>query len=240
MKIKRIVAIHQPNFFPWLGYFDKIARSDLFVFLDDVQYTKTGGSWSNRVRLLVSGQPRWVSAAIARNYHGVRTIREMEFRADIPWREKMLKTIVANYAKCTYFGEVMRVLEPLIMNSESSMAEYNCHAVRRLATVLGISTPMVRSSAIEYGNSAGTERLIAIVFAMKGQAYLCGGGAAGYQEDVLFDQAGIGLIYQNFHHPEYPQRGSDRFAKGLSVIDAMFNVGLSGTRRLLQGGRSDN
>jgi len=233
----RIVAIHQPNFFPWLGYFDKIARCDLFVFLDDVQYTKTGGSWSNRVRLLVARQPRWVGAAIVRNYHGVRAIREMEFRADIPWREKMLKTIDANYAKCIHFEEAMEVLEPLIMNSEPNMAEYNCHAVRRLAEALDISTPMVRSSAIGYGDSVGTARLIDIVRATGGQAYLCGGGASGYQEDALFDQAGIALIYQNFRHPEYLQRGSTGFVKGLSVMDAMFNMGLAGTRRLLQGGR---
>ena len=235
METRSIVAIHQPNFFPWLGYFEKIARCDLFVFLDDVQYTKKGGSWSNRVRMLVAGQPKWVSAAIVRNYHGVRTIRELEFRADVPWRKKMVKTIVANYAKCAHFEEVMQILEPLITNPEPNMAEYNCRAVQRLASALEISTPMVRSSSIEYGDSVGTARLIDIVRATGGRAYLCGGGASGYQEDTLFDQAGIELIYQNFRHPEYPQRGSTGFVAGLSVMDAMFNVGLDATGRLLRG-----
>ena len=145
----------------------------------------------------------------------------------------MVKTIVANYAKCAHFGEVIDVLEPLVMNPESNVAEYNCHAVRRMAGLLGISTPMIRSSAIEYGRSSGTERLIAIVRAIEGQAYMCGGGASGYQQDALIEQAGIRLVYQNFRHPVYPQRGTTTFTAGLSIVDALFNVGLKGTRKLL-------
>lgn len=101
----RVVAIHQPNFFPWLGYFAKIARSDYFVLFDDIQFPKTGGSWSNRVKLLVSGEARWVTAAIDRNYHGTRTIREMSFLAANPWREKTLKSIEANYRRHPYYLE---------------------------------------------------------------------------------------------------------------------------------------
>lgn len=97
--MNKTVAIHQPNFFPWLGYFDKIARADIFLFLDDVQFPKTGGVWSNRVKLLIGGEARWVTAAVARNFNGTRTIREMKFLADNLWRDKVLKGLVTNYRR---------------------------------------------------------------------------------------------------------------------------------------------
>ncbi len=74
-----VVAIHQPNFLPWLGYFDKVAKSDVFVFLDSVQAPKTGGSWLNRVRLAMNGEARWVTAPIDRTFHGVKRVHELEF-----------------------------------------------------------------------------------------------------------------------------------------------------------------
>ena len=77
--MNRVVAIHQPNFFPWLGYFDKIARSDVFIFLDDVQFPKTGGVWSNRVKILIGGEARWSTAPIDRSFTGTRKICEMHF-----------------------------------------------------------------------------------------------------------------------------------------------------------------
>ena len=84
--MKHIVAIHQPNFFPWLGYFDKISKADSFVFLDDIQFPKKGGSWSNRIKLFISGDVRWVTAAINRDYSGTRNINEMEFLTNNPSR----------------------------------------------------------------------------------------------------------------------------------------------------------
>jgi len=67
----RVVAIHQPNFLPWLGYFDKLARADTFVLLDSVQFPKRNGTWMNRVKLLVGGEPGWITVPIVRAYHGL-------------------------------------------------------------------------------------------------------------------------------------------------------------------------
>src|SRR5256885_16256985 len=89
---RTLVAIHQPNFFPWLAYFDKIARADIFVFLDDVQYEKTGGTWSNRVRLLISGQAAWATMPIRRDYHGVRAANDMAIHNPQAWRGQQLMT----------------------------------------------------------------------------------------------------------------------------------------------------
>ena len=90
----KVVAIHQPNFFPWLGYFDKLARADVFVELNSVQFPKTGGTWTNRVRLMIGGKPQWFTVPVIRSYHGLRTIGEMEINPSEPWRVKFLRTVV--------------------------------------------------------------------------------------------------------------------------------------------------
>src|SRR5688572_16171324 len=112
----RICAIHQPNFFPWLGYFDKIRRADVFVFLDNVAYPKSGsgaGSWVNRVRIAIDGAPTWVGCPIRRE-HGTQLIREVRIDDRQPWRKKLLRTLEVNYGRARNYVSVMPVLEKLI------------------------------------------------------------------------------------------------------------------------------
>lgn len=230
----RVVSIHQPNFFPWLGYFDKIIRSDIFVLFDDVQYPKTGGAWSNRVKLLVSGEPRWVTAAIDRNYHGTRTIREMTFLDKNPWREKILKTIEANYGRHPHYRECMTVVEPLLLNQEQNIAAYNIHAIDALCRALGIDTAKLQISSALPHTGSSNELLCSITHAVGGGAYMCGGGADGYQDESIFVRAGIELRRQAFLHPVYPQCRHADFVPGLSVIDAVMNLGWDATAKLLE------
>jgi hypothetical protein len=234
----RTVAIHQPNFFPWLGYFDKLARSDVFVSLDHVQLPKTGsGTWINRVKLLIGGADRWVTAPIRRG-HGLQTILEAEFDSSTPWRRKTLASLQGSYKKAPHYAEAMAVVEPLIANPDDRVAEYNLAATRGIAAALGLDTgKIVRSSELAH-QGASNELLISLTRAVGGTAYVAGGGAGGYQQDELFAAAGVGLEYQGFSHPTYRQHGAPgEFVAGLSVIDALMNLGLSGTRELLAPGR---
>lgn len=229
-----IVAIHQPNFFPWLGYFDKIARSDVFVLLDHVQLQKTGGTWSNRVKLLQGGEARWVTAPILRKFHGVLAIKDMEFQADSPWREKFMKSLVVNYGRARFFREILDFIEPLILNPENNLARYNGTAVTAIAQYLGLPAEKFRWSSEMGVDEQASDMLVTLTRAVDGNAYMCGGGAAGYQEDATFAAAGVGLIYQNFQHPVYPQIGTKEFVPGLSIIDALMNIGLVGVRSALK------
>ena len=233
MADSKLVAIHQPNFFPWLGYFNKIARADLFLIMDNAQYPKTGGTWSNRVRLLIGGAPAWVTTPIVRSYHGLRSIKEMQIIESAPWRAKLIKTIESNYGQAPFFESVFPVLAELINNPTERLAEYNTSAVASLSTALHIDpAKLVLGSTLRTTGSA-TDLLISMIKAVGGTAYLCGGGAEGYQEDEKFAEAGIQLVYQNFTHPVYPQRGAREFIPGLSVIDALMNCGFEQTSALV-------
>lgn len=228
-----VVAIHQPNFFPWLGYFDKIVRSDSFVFLDDVQIQKTGGGWSNRVRMLIAGVPKWVTAPLDRNYHGGRKICETRFVANATWRTSILRMIQVHYKNAPYYGYGCELIEPLLMNPEENLAAYNANTVLRIADELGIPrSKFLWSSKLDHSGQS-SELLVSIVKNIGGNAYMCGGGAEGYQEQTIFDAASINLIKQNYKVTDYPQQGCSVFVPGLSIIDALMNLGGEGTRQLL-------
>jgi WbqC-like protein family len=196
-----VVAIHQPNFFPWLGYFDKLARADTFVLLDTVEFSK--GSRTNRVEVQVDGEPHWLTAPVQRAGIG-GPIKDVRFDAQRDWRSKIVKTLQQSYSG-------VEAVEDLVRCDEARLAAYNEHAIRRLAETLGIATPMVRASDLAVDGRA-TELLIAIVRAVGGAAYLAGGGAGGYQDDAAFAAAGIEVIPQAFEAPH-----------GLSVLHELLS-----------------
>ena len=229
-----IVAIHQPNLCPWLGYFDKILRADTFIFLDDAQYQKTGGSWSNRVKLLINNEGRWLTVPVERSFHGLRNVNEMVFSSKEDWRSKVLKTLVLAYKSAPFFDEAYSAIEPLVQNPQDNVAEYNIHAIKSLVTAMGYSTNLLIRSSDLPTSSYATERLIEITEHVCGAVYLCGDGASGYQDNDLFQKVGIKVLYQNFSHPLYPQYGNENFVAGLSVLDAIMNLGFEGVLELLK------
>jgi len=214
-----LVAIHQPNFFPWLGYFDKIRKADAFVFLDRVDYPRAGsgsmGSWCNRVRLAIQGQPQWVSCPVLRMPLG-SPIAQARIDGRQPWQTKLLKTLEANYRKAPQYKPALDFLEPLIRSAEINLADFNIAAIRAIADRLGLSTRFARQSELACSGSA-TDLLVSIVTAAGGDAYLAGGGATGYQLDHVFGENGQTLVPQNFIPAPYGDGA--RFLPGLSVID---------------------
>lgn len=220
-----LVAIHQPNFFPWLGYFDKIRRADALVFLDAVDYPRAGsggmGSWVNRVRIAIQGEPRWVTCPLKRMHLGA-PILAAEIDDRQPWRKKLVATLQSSYGRSAKFEEAMALLRSLINGREGNLAAFNIAAITAIAGHLGITTRYLRQSELPHEGKA-TEMLIALVKAAGGSAYLAGGGAAGYQEDGLFAAHDVRLVYQDFAPRPYGPPGS--FLPGLSVIDYLMHDG---------------
>lgn len=221
-----IVAIHQPNFFPWLGFFDKARRADVFVFLDEAAYPRAGsggmGSWTNRVRILVQGEPRWIGCPLVRAPLGT-PINAIRIDDAQPWRTKMIKTLQACYARAPRYASTMAWLEPLVRTPETRLAEYNIAVIREIADRLGLAVRFVRQSDLPVRGLSSTELLVALVRAVDANAYLEGGGASGYQIDGLFADAGIELVKQNFEPSPYGP--ADRYRPGLSVIDYLMYDG---------------
>ncbi len=216
--MRHLCAIHQPNFFPWLAYFDKIRCADVFVFLDDALFNKSGsgmGCWTNRVQIDMQGRPGWFGCPVRRE-PGPQRIRHIRIDDRQAWRRKLLRSLETNYGHAPGFAPAMAVLCPLIEFPADMLASLNEHAIKSIASVLGIETRFVRQSELDVAGTA-TELLIDIAKAVGADAYLAGGGASGYQRDELFGLHGVELIYQDFVPQPYGDRA--RFRPGLSVID---------------------
>ncbi len=234
--VGKLVAIHQPNFLPWLGFFDKLARADVFVLLDDVQFPRTSkGTWINRVKLLVAGRATWVTVPIVRSRGSTLPVREVQIDDSQPWRKKLLRTVELNYRRAPYFDEVFPLVEELVARPTDQLAAFNEANIRRLGEELGLdSGKLVHSSEIET-DAGGTELLVELTRGVGGIAYLSGGLAPeAYQDEAAFAAAGVELVLQEFRHPTYPQP-ADEPVHGLSIVDALMNCGIAGTAALVSG-----
>lgn len=232
---RKIAAIHQPSFLPWLGFFNKIVRSDVFVILDNVQFPKTGGFWGNRVKLVIAGKGEWITMPVNRSYSGTRNINEMEIDNSRPWNEKVLKSIEVNYKKAPYYSEIFPLVKSQLENTGNMLSDFNLNAIKQYCSLLGIDTSHFVIASQLKTEGAATDLLISIVKQTGCNAYMCGGGAHKYQEDEKFAEAGIELVYQGFNHPVYPQFNTSEFIPGLSIVDALMNCGFEQTKKLIAG-----
>jgi hypothetical protein len=233
-----VVGIHQPNFFPWLGFFDKMVRSDIFIFLDHVQIPKNGGSAVNRVKILFcDGKARWVTLPIKR-CHGVQSINDVIIDSSMDWKRSFATKLSENYKTFEYYDEVYAFVEPIIMNNEENLAEYNLHAITTFVEKLGLKTKFIRGSYIPH-EGMSNEMLISLIKHVGGTVYLAGNGAT-YMDDHKYASNNISVVYQNFEHPVYRQHKNKPFVKGLSVIDAMMHVGFDGVKDIIMRNSSNS
>ncbi len=236
---RRVVAVHQPNFFPWLGFFDKIARSDVFIVLDHVQFPNSKGNWSNRVRLVVGGEARWVTMPVDRHYQGLRSINEIQIDDRSPWRRKLLQSLRMNYGRAVAFREVFPHVETWVEHPTASLADYNLHAIEAICARLGLpASHLMRSSTLGVAGSS-TDLLVNLVRQVGGTVYLSGDGSDGYLDAATCAAAGVALEFQQFAHPNYSQRAGAPFVRGLSVLDALFHLGFDGTAALFAQSRPE-
>jgi hypothetical protein len=232
---ERVVACHQPNFLPWLGFFAKMARADVFVLLDDVQFTRGANkhNWTTRVRILGSNGPLWLSLPVRRSGTGLQRIADLRTdERDARWLAKMLATLEQSYGKAPHAGKVLPPLLDILQRHAGSICETNVAMIDAVASLIAPATHRVRSSTLQV-EGTGTARLVNLTKACGGGVYLSGDGADDYQLKAGFSAAGITLRKLGFHHPTYPQCPRAPFQAGLSAVDALCHAGVEATRTML-------
>ena len=215
-----IVSIHQPQYLPWLGYFDKIERSDIFVFLDNVQFKKN--EWQNRNRIKTTEGWQWLSVPVIHKF--MQKINEVEINNTVWWGKKHLNALVTNYSKTPFFKDHIEFFEQAYAQDWNQLVDINIHMIEYLVEALGISEKkLVKASKYE-SREEPTERLIDICKHVGGDVYLSGKDGAKYMNLDEFSKEGIKVIFQDYKHPQYPQLYGG-FEPYMSVVDLLFNCG---------------
>lgn len=214
------VGIMQPNYLPWLGYFDMVACSHLFVLYDNVQFDKHG--WRNRNRLLARPEPLWITAPVETAGRLGQTVRDTRLVPG-PWQGKHLKTIRQIYGHAPYFDWLFPELERYLGGqSYRFLVDLNLDGHRLFTRLLGIDTPIRFSSELGGDIMAleRTRRLVTICEGFQATRYISASASRAYMIESLWTDAGIELRYQDYAHPTYAQPGGE-FVSHLSAIDAL-------------------
>ena len=214
-KAARVVTIHQPDFLPWLGFFDRWKNSDLFIVLDNVQFLRQG--WHNRDKIKIPGGVRWLSVPTIRKGKFEQEIRDVLIDYQHDWPRKFLETIRHAYGKAPNFDRIFPDIVSCIKTRHSLLIDLNMNLLRWAADELEINAPMILASTLQ-ADSKATMRLVELTTLVGGEVYFTGTGARDYLEAQYFEAAGIEVRWQEFEHPVYPQLHG-RFEAGLSVLD---------------------
>jgi hypothetical protein len=214
------VALMQPYFLPYLGYFQLIAASDCFVLYDNVQYIKNG--WIERNRYLLDGEPKWFGVPLSKGSHSQMIMeRQVSPHFDVA---KLINKLAFAYRKAPHVERTLTWLATLLGLPADNIAELNEVVLRSCCSLLGLQATIVRASIWAPPSLAkGQDRVIEVISAVGGTAYLnpLAGGALYDASD--FAQAGYRLELLKSQLPAYPQRGQP-FVPALSILDAlMFN-----------------
>jgi hypothetical protein len=215
--------MHQPNYLPWLGFFDKMRSADVFVLLDTVQYPR-GRSVANRNRIRAGDDTALltVPVSVPKGRDGKVGYDEIAF-ADDRWREKHIRTVAQSYAKAPHHEELAGEFERPLRES-TGLLDLNLRLIAWHRRRFGIDTPTPRLS--ELGDDLGhkTDLIVELCRKFDCDVYLSGTGASAYNDETQLRAAGIELRYQRFEHPEYPQTGPG-FIPNLAALDALLNCG---------------
>jgi len=231
------VAISQPTYLPWLGYFDIIDQVDIFVFLDSVQFEKR--SWQQRNRIKTPDGLRWLTVPVMVSGRWTQKIHEVEIQ-DSDFGAKHLRSIESNYQRAPFFDRYFPEMKSILCGRSfgSRLAELNLELISWFCSRLGVKTRIVRSSQMT-AEGARSKLLLGLCRQLDAGVYLTSLGAANYLlgDLALFSEAGITVSFQHFEHPEYRQLFPP-FCPFASVLDLIFNEGENALSLIRSGRRA--
>ncbi|MBO9542506.1 WbqC family protein [bacterium] len=217
-----IVTAHQPEHLPWLGYFHKMALADCYVFMDTSQYRHR--YFQNRNQILGIREAQWLTVPVRKQCSRYGPLLEVAIDDETPWQHKYWKSIAYHYARHPYFAHYAEALERILMAPHTKLVELNYALIDFFRTALGITTPLLRASALG-ATGFKTDLIHDICLKAKASVYLSGPSGRDYLQEAPLRQSGIGVCYHDFKHPSYPQHGKKQFTPQLSTLDLLMNCG---------------
>lgn len=215
-----LLAIHQPDHMPYLGFFHKMAQADVFVILEGVDFKKN--NFQNRNRVWTPNGVAWATVPVLHKGLDSKKIGDIRTVETEPWRKKYRMLLEQNYGRHPGFKPAISVVGRALEEGGDRLARINTIMIKGFAELLGIRTPIVMDADLATSGSK-SELLVSVCKGVEADAYLSGAGGRDYLDENVFQEAGIAVQYQEFHHPVYPQRGPAEFVPYLSVFDLICN-----------------
>jgi len=216
-----ILSAHQPAYLPWLGYFDKIAKSDIFVFLDCVQFEKN--SYINRNQIKTSQGVQWLTMPVLTKGHLGKTIFDMRVDEGVSWRRKHLASVLHNYKTAPFFDYGYQRLERLLSMQMGNLGAICWHHLEFWLREFDIKTRVVRQSELMIGGKK-SDLILNMCVHHQASVYLSGSMGRGYLNISRFQECGVDVKFQDYSPVRYPQLWGG-FVPRLSVLDYWMNCG---------------
>jgi len=221
-----IVSIHQPEYIPWLGFFDKMRQCDVFVLLDTVQYKKDNFQNRNRIRVKDNNDGWiWLTVPLVKGPYS-QTIDVVQISNATNWRRRHWRLLELWYGKAPFFSRYKEVLQDIYDKEWSSISKLNIELIFTIRDLFGINTKLLVASDLGLDNKGkgGTEVNFNICVYLGASVYLSGKFGRDYLDETPFLDKTIVVKYQDFHHPVYNQMLSP-FIPNMSSMDLLFNEG---------------
>lgn len=216
------IGILQPGYLPWLGFFEQVHRSDVFVIYDDVQYDKHG--WRNRNRIKTANGIQWLTVPVHVSLKEPCLIKDVEIDNRQSWRKKHLLSIRQNYMKAPWYKDYIGIFEEAYSREWKYLVDIDMYFIEGLVESLGIrGKKIIRSSSLDLEGDR-IERLIKICKTFSADTFYEGTAGRDYIDELVFTRQGIAVLFQDYVHPVYKQLYGE-FIPYLSVIDLLFNHG---------------
>lgn len=230
-----IITIHQPEHMPWLGFFNKMLKSEIFVILDNVQFEKN--NYQSRNRILGSNGAQWLTVPIEMKGHMEKTLREIKIaNATQPnWIRKYLSSLELNYSKYPYFQELFPAIKNILAAHNEYLCDLNIALIHFFAELLNADCRFVYASAMELTKKK-SDLIYEICTQMEAGTYISGSGGRDYMDLAAFREAGIQVRFNDYVHPVYVQKKSREFVPYLSVLDLLMNKSPDEAREIILSG----
>ncbi|MEQ6123899.1 WbqC family protein [Pseudotenacibaculum sp. MALMAid0570] len=214
------VSILQSNYIPWKGYFDLIARSDVFVIYDEVQYTKN--DWRNRNKIKTSNGPQWLTIPVKQSSLDQKIYETEVLKTN--WYKKHINALQTNYGKAPYFKEFMETLKPIYERGETNLSTINKHLIEVICEILNIDTEIIDSRDLNL-QGGRQERLEDACRKLKADRYLSGNAAKSYLDEQRFEAIGINVDWMDYKGYKTYNQLYPPFVHEVTILDLIFNEG---------------
>ena len=228
-------AIHQPQYFPYPGFFHKLSLADVFVVMDNTQYDKR---FTNRNKIISTYGWTWITVPINKE-HKFLPNRLVEINNDSSWKEIHAKKILTAYANAKFFHLYKDYIKSLYLRDWKYLFDLDFETLKQTVQWLGLKIRIIQESELTVMGKA-TERLISICKAVGADTYISGRGGGNYIDEKLFEKNDLRLEYQNYIPQRYAQNLSKSFIPDLSILDMLVNVGPDSLKLMTNGSQSDN